>query len=133
MHPGIFKAYDVRGIYPDELNEEDVLLIAAAVGRRFKKGKVIIGHDARTSSPRLAKVAYGGLSIAKTKGDIIDAGLITTPMLYFLVNHLHAAGGVMVTASHNPKEYNGLKVVGPKASPVSGAALKKIVFENRRT
>lgn len=137
MNKSIFKAYDIRGRYPDELNEEDVLLITAALGRKWcgnkpknknQKLKVVVGHDARLSSSRLYKVAYGGLTISLFENQIIDAGLITTPMLYFLVNHFNAVGGIMITASHNPKEYNGIKVVGKNAVPISGQEIQRLVL-----
>lgn len=110
----IFKAYDVRGRYPSEFNEAAAAKIAKALKKHFRKNaKLVIGHDARLSSPALYKTILQNINGIK-------AGLITTPMLYFLVNKLKADGGIMITASHNPKEYNGLKVVGEKARPISG-------------
>lgn len=123
INSNIFKAYDVRGKYPSEINEEAVSEIASGLARNFKKGAVVVGHDTRLSSPSLYKSVLRSLKIKKIK--IIQVGMMTTPMLYFLVNRLKAAGGVMVTASHNPKEYNGLKVVGPKAAPISGKEVLK--------
>jgi len=85
---------------------------------------VVLGHDARLSSPEL----YGACieALEKEKGvQVIQAGLITTPMLYFLVNKHKAAGGITITASHNPKEYNGLKMVRASAIPVSGKDVLK--------
>lgn len=120
MTPSIFKAYDIRGRYPEEINEEAVAEIAKALAKYFQKGKIIVGHDARLSSPSLYKTLLKSLKISKVKFKIIPAGMITTPMLYFLVVKLKAAGGIMITASHNPKEYNGLKIVGPDAGMVSG-------------
>ena len=122
----IFKAYDIRGIYPKELNEDVVQSIAESLARFFVSKKrtssqpaaIILGHDVRLSSPRLYRSALAGL---RHKGiRVIQAGRITTPMLYFLVNDLKADGGVIITASHNPKNYNGLKIVGKKAVPISG-------------
>lgn len=122
----IFGAYDVRGRYPRELNEETVRLIAGALVRRFRKTKllksrkiVVLGRDGRLSSPSLYKVL---LQVFEKSKDfrLIDAGLTTTPMLYFLVGHLKATLGVMITASHNPKSYNGLKIVGRGARTISG-------------
>ena len=122
----IFKAYDVRGKYPSELNRETAFDIARALGGRLRSGaKLVIGYDARLSSPSLYDAVYRGLSNSGKKLKIIKAGIMTTPMLYFLVNKLKAQGGIMVTASHNPKEYNGLKVVREKARPMSG----KEIFE----
>src|SRR3989338_10740865 len=156
IEPKIFKAYDVRGKYPEELNEEAAFEIAAAVGKHFgPRAKIVVGRDGRLSSPSLYKAVIRGLANnelgirnevlgirGKKKNSIIHnskfiihkAGLITTPMLYFLVNKLKADGGIMVTASHNPKEYNGLKVVGKNARPMSGLEIYSILrkYENIR-
>ncbi len=127
-NPKIFKANDIRGKYPGELNEEVVLEICAALKKFFpKKAKLVIGYDARLSSPSLYKALIKGLDGGQAV--LVKAGFMTTPMLYFLVNELRASGGVMVTASHNPKEFNGLKVVKKGARPVSGEEIKKIVME----
>ncbi|MBI4992277.1 MAG: hypothetical protein HZB99_03595 [Candidatus Harrisonbacteria bacterium] len=141
MEKSIFKAYDVRGKYPSELNEEAAFKISKALGKYFGSGaKIVIGHDARLSSPTLYRAALKGFRV-QGLGDrknikknlnpqpstLYPAGLITTPMLYFLVNKLGADGGIMVTASHNPKEYNGLKVVGKNAKPISGREILKIM------
>ena len=132
MDPIIFKAYDIRGRYPKEINEEVVAKIAREVRGRLGGGKIVVGHDARLSSPALYKSVLQSLKIKKflpagrqVKFKIEAVGLATTPMLYFLVNKLKAAGGIMITASHNPKEFNGLKIVGKKAIPISGAEIKK--------
>ncbi len=125
LNQKIFKAYDVRGRYPDEINEKAVLKICASLGTYFKKGAVVVGHDARLSSPSLYRAALQGIKQTRKDGKFFEVGFVTTPMLYFLVNHLKAAGGIMVTASHNPKEFNGLKIMGPKADPISGTDLLK--------
>ena len=124
MESSIFKAYDIRGAYPDEINEKTVEIIASAVAKKFR-GKIVVGYDARLSSPALYKATMRGLTNKEVR--IVPAGLVTTPMLYFLVNKLRAAGGIMVTASHNPKNFNGLKVVGPKAAMISGTEILKWV------
>lgn len=136
MNPKIFKAYDVRGKYPKELNENVVFKIAQSLKKYFKtKDKLILGYDARLSSVSLYKSLIKGLKDKKSlsaqarKFRLIEGGMMTTPTLYFLVNDLKAAGGIMITASHNPKEYNGLKVVSKNAQPVSGEEMKKIVLE----
>jgi phosphomannomutase len=117
----IFKAYDIRGVYPTEINEGVVFEIAKKLARHWGvKSTIVIGHDARISSPSLYAALASGLSQNGAIVNVISAGAMTTPMLYFLINKLKAAGGVMVTASHNPKGYNGLKVVGKRAAPVSG-------------
>ncbi len=120
----IFKANDIRGIYPKEINEKAVFLIATGLSKHFKT-KVAIGYDARASSPSLYSELKRGLKQNK-KLKIIDAGLITTPTMYYLVNSLKLDGGVMVTASHAPKEFNGMKVVREEAQMLSGEELFKI-------
>lgn len=127
MKSSIFGAYDIRGKYPNEINEKVVGEIIPAIFKvlKVKKSgaKIVVGHDVRLSSPSLYKAVIRTLKSLQTKNyklQTITAGMITTPMLYFLVNKLKAAGGIMITASHNPKNYNGLKVVGHKATPISG-------------
>ncbi len=133
----IFKAYDVRGVYPAELNEATAERIAQTMREYFGEGaKIVIGHDARLSSPSLYRAVKRGLKVKSRKSlpagrqgmsNVVDAGLMTTPMLYFLVNDLKADGGIMVTASHNPKEYNGLKIVKKGARPVSGVQVQVLM------
>jgi phosphomannomutase len=125
MDKSIFKAYDIRGQYPQEINEKTVAEIAPVFIKFFKKGKIIVGRDVRLSSPKLYKTLIAKLQDYKIKA--ISIGLTTTPMFYFLVSKLKAAGGIMVTASHNPKEYNGLKVVGKKAKMISGYEISKSI------
>ncbi|MBI2640588.1 MAG: phosphomannomutase/phosphoglucomutase [Candidatus Sungbacteria bacterium] len=119
----VFHAYDVRGIYPSELNEETAQKIGWAAGEYFKKISekenpvILIGEDNRSSSPTLSKALISGLF--QTGAQIRYGGAVTTPMFYFLVNSLPSDGGVMVTASHNAPEYNGLKFVAQGAKPIS--------------
>src|SRR5262245_55743751 len=122
---GIFKAYDVRGIYPPELNEP----LARQIGQAFRAvldeadlahggHRVVVSRDMRPSSEPLSAALIDGLTAAGL--DVIDIGLATTPMNYFAIGHLRTAGGVQVTASHNPAAYNGLKFSKHEARPVSG-------------
>lgn len=121
---GIFKAYDVRGLYPDQINEA----IAEKVGRAFRavldperlaaNPTIVVGRDMRSHSQPLQAALIEGLLASGL--DVIDIGLATTPTNYFAVGHLGAAGGVQVTASHNPARYNGLKFSRHEARPVSG-------------
>ena len=121
---GIFKAYDVRGIYPTQINEE----IARKIGRAFqfvldaedraRGNTVVVSRDMRAHSEGLAQALIQGLT--ESGLDVLDIGLATTPMNYFAVGHTKAAGGVQVTASHNPAQYNGLKFSRHDARPVSG-------------
>lgn len=121
----IFKAYDIRGIYPDEINERVFYFIGRAylqlikVESKKKTPKIVIGQDARPSSPKLFQALAQG--IIEEGGGVIDIGQSTTPELYFAVNFLKSDGGLMVTASHNPAGYNGLKVTREKAIPISGS------------
>jgi phosphomannomutase len=121
---GIFKAYDVRGLYPDPLNEE----IALAIGKAFaqlleaspapRPREVVVSHDMRPHSLSLKAQLIEGLTWAGM--DVVDIGLATTPMNYWAVGELGTAGGVQVTASHNPAQYNGFKFSLDNARPVSG-------------
>lgn len=116
---GIFKAYDVRGLVPGELTPADARRIGGAAARFLGGGPVAVGRDARTHSPALCEELVAGLREAGA--EVVDLGLVATPMLYFAVDHLGLAGGVMVTASHNPAEYNGFKLCGRHAVPVGEA------------
>ena len=116
---GIFKAYDVRGLVPEELTPDAALRIGGAAARFFGGGAVAVGRDARTHSPALRDALVEGLR--RAGADVVDLGLVATPMLYFAVDSLALAGGVMVTASHNPAHYNGFKLCGPHAVPVGEA------------
>lgn len=120
---GIFKAYDVRGIYPDDLDETTARAIGLAlqylIDRDGEHGRsVVVSRDMRSHSEPLAEALIDGLLEAGF--DVVDIGLATTPMNYFAVGHLEAAGGVQVTASHNPAPYNGFKFSLYGARPVSG-------------
>lgn len=128
MDPGIFKAYDIRGVYGEQLNEEDAWKIGFAAARflpallhGFERGQanartVCVGRDMRTHSESLANALIDGITSAGI--DVIDVGMNDTPFIYFAVNHLGACGGIQVTASHNPAKYNGFKISGPGAKPV---------------
>ncbi len=113
-----FKAYDVRGRVPDELNEELARRIGRATADVLGPGPVVLGRDIRLSSPGLQAALADGLMAAGR--DVIDIGLGGTEEVYFQTFHLGAAGGIMVTASHNPMDYNGLKLVREGARPISG-------------
>lgn len=114
---GIFKAYDVRGVVPTELNEELAEKIGRAAVAVLKARTLAVGRDVRASGPAIsAAFVRGALSAG---ADVIDTGSITTPMNYFAVGSLGTDGGVMVTASHNPPKYNGFKFSAAGARPVS--------------
>jgi len=117
MQEKIFKAYDIRGIYPEEINELDVYKIAAAFCDFIKPSEVVVGSDVRLSSPALKRAAIKAVTDKGIK--VIDVGEISTDMLYFSVANYGYAGGFSLTASHNPKEYNGMKIVREEARPIS--------------
>jgi phosphomannomutase len=121
----LFKAYDIRGVVPDELDADQSRAIGRAIANHLAGGPIAVGRDARVHSPELATALIEGL---RDEGvDVIDLGLVATPMLYFAVERLGAHGGVMVTASHNPGEYNGFKICRAHAIPVGEASgLKEI-------
>jgi len=121
----IFKAYDIRGIVPDQLDEDAAYAIGRATAHHFEADEIAVGRDARTHSPELAESLIGG--ILDEGVDVVDLGLVSTPMLYYAVDHLDVGGGVMVTASHNPGEYNGFKLCREHAIPVGeDSGLKEI-------
>ncbi len=103
----IFREYDIRGIVGKDLNNEAVELIGKAFGT-YIKGSVVVGRDNRSSSKSLRDALVRGL--LSTGCDVLDIGLVISPMLYFSIVHYKKAGGVMITGSHDPKEYNGLKL-----------------------
>jgi phosphomannomutase len=118
LDPKVFKAYDVRGIYPTELDEEGAYAIGRAYVEQFEPKEIAVGHDARVSSPSMAQALIDGATAAGA--DVRAIGLVGTEMLYFAVGDLELDGGGQVTASHNPKEYNGVKLVRRGAMPVGG-------------
>ena len=118
LDPKVFKAYDVRGIYPSQLDEEGAYAIARAVVQQFEPKRFAVGRDMRLSSPDMAAAAVRGA--ADGGADVLDLGTIGTEMLYFAVGELGLDGGLTVTASHNPKEYTGMKIVRRGALPVGG-------------
>ena len=118
LDPKVFKAYDVRGIYPAELDEEGAYAIGRAYVEQFGQKRIAVGRDTRLSSPAMAAATIRGAVDAGA--DVYDVGLVGTEMLYFAVGDLHLDGGIAVTASHNPKEYTGMKIVRRGALPVGG-------------
>jgi phosphomannomutase len=116
----IFKAYDVRGIYPDEVNETGARAIGGAFIAYLKAKRVAVGRDMRLSSPPLAAAFIDG--VLSQGADVVDYGMIATDMLYYAVAADQLEGGVQITASHNPKQYNGMKLVRQQAFPLSGDA-----------
>jgi phosphomannomutase len=116
----IFKAYDIRGVVPSELDAAAAYRIGRATARFLRARRLAIGRDARTHSPELGEALVRG---AREEGaSVLDIGLAATPMLYFAVDALAADGGIMLTASHNPPQYNGMKICGPSAVPIGEAS-----------
>ena len=133
INPSIFKAYDVRGLYPSEVNEEGARLIGRGFVAYLNAKRIAVTRDMRLSSPTVAAAFIEG---ARLQGaDVVDYGMAGTDMMYFAVARDGHDGGAQITASHNPKEYNGLKLVRREAFPLSGDAgigdIRDMVNDNR--
>ena len=113
-----FKAYDIRGRLPDQLNEDVAYRIGRAFSQFLKPKTVVVGQDVRPSSPALTAALMKGLT--EGGADVLDVGLCGTEEVYFATSHAKADGGIMVTASHNPADYNGMKLVREESRPISG-------------
>ena len=130
----IFRAYDIRGIVGVTLTKELVYDIGKALGTEASAMNcrtVVVGRDGRLSSPSLSEALV--LGIASTGCDVLDIGMVPTPVLYFVVQHTDGRTGIMITGSHNPAEYNGLKIV-LKGDALSGEgiqALKRLFMRKR--
>jgi phosphomannomutase len=120
VNPNVFKAYDVRGIYPTELNADLFHLLGRSYVAYMGPGRFAVSRDMRTSSPELAAAFIEGVRLQG--GDVIDYGLIGTDQMYYAVAADDLDGGAQITASHNPGEYNGCKLVKRQAFPLSGDA-----------
>jgi phosphomannomutase len=118
LDPSVFKAYDVRGLYPSQLDEDGAYRVARAYAEHFEPRAVAVGRDMRLSSPSVLAAVTDG--IADAGADAVELGLVGTEMLYHAVAELDLDGGICVTASHNPKEYTGMKIVRRGALPVGG-------------
>lgn len=130
----IFREYDIRGIAEDDLTDENVILIGKGIGSflcRQGAQSLVIGRDVRLSSPRIRNALLEGL--LSTGVDVIDVGVTLTPVQYFAIIHTDADGGVMITGSHNPIEYNGLKISKKGVVPVYGEQIQQIreIIENQ--
>jgi phosphomannomutase len=120
IHPSIFKAYDVRGLYPAEVNEEAARQIGRGFVAYLDAKRIAVSRDMRVSSPSVAAAFIEG---AREQGaDVVDYGMLATDMMYFAVARDGHDGGAQITASHNPKQYNGIKLVRREAFPLSGEA-----------
>ena len=120
FHPSVFKAYDVRGLYPSEIDEDAARQIGRGFVAYLDATRIAVSRDMRVSSPSVAAAFIDG---ARSQGaDVVDYGLAATDMLYFAVARDGHDGGAQITASHNPKQYNGIKMVRREAFPLSGEA-----------
>ncbi|MFB6075868.1 MAG: phosphomannomutase/phosphoglucomutase [Candidatus Aenigmatarchaeota archaeon] len=132
----IFRFYDIRGRYPEELDEKTAFNVGSAFAKFLEGDKVVVGRDARKSSDKLKNSLISGLS--NEGKEVLDIGLSTTPMFYFAANSLDVNGGVMITASHLVGSYNGFKFVGEDGFPVSSDSglnyieemIKKVEYES---
>ena len=122
----IFKAYDIRGIYKKELTLESIDLIARSLSDLYQKDNdiIVVGRDGRLSSEAISNTLIRGLLESGKK--VIDIGQVPTPLLYFAVNYFKINSGIIVTGSHNPKNYNGFKIV-INDSPVSGIEIHNLI------
>jgi phosphomannomutase len=120
INPGIFKAYDVRGLYPSEVNEDAARQIGRGFVAYLKAGRIAVSRDMRLSSPTVAAAFIEGAREAGA--DVVDYGMLATDMMYYAVARDGHDGGAQITASHNPKQYNGIKLVRREAFPLSGEA-----------
>jgi phosphomannomutase len=118
INPSIFKAYDVRGLYPSEVNEDAARQIGRGFVAYLKAKRIAVSRDMRLSSPDVAAAFIAG---AREQGaDVVDYGMLATDMMYYAVARDGHDGGAQITASHNPKQYNGVKLVRREAFPLSG-------------
>jgi phosphomannomutase len=118
MKISCFKAYDIRGRMPDQLNDDIAYRIGRAFAQFLKPETVVVGQDVRPSSPALTAALIKGL--IEGGADVLDIGLCGTEEVYFATSYAKADGGIMVTASHNPADYNGMKLVREESRPISG-------------
>ncbi|HET8742867.1 MAG TPA: phosphomannomutase/phosphoglucomutase, partial [Gaiella sp.] len=125
LDPKVFKAYDVRGVYPAELDEDGAYRVGRAYVEEFEPRTIAVGRDMRLSAPAMAAAVIEGAADGGT--DVLDIGMVGTEMLYHAVGDLDLDGGVCVTASHNPGQYTGMKIVRRGALPVGGdSGLEKV-------
>ena len=128
----IFREYDIRGIYPSEINEKVINLIAKAISIKCENedvSKICIGRDGRNSGESLLRSLEKSLS--KFGINVENIGLVTTPLLYFAAKKNKYKSGVMITGSHNPKNYNGIKLV-INDKPISGSELYELIYQKKK-
>ena len=126
MNPHIFREYDIRGKVPDDLNQETVYQLGLVFGTYYHSNRaksIALGRDCRLSSPDLRDSLWAGLIDSGVH--VLDVGMVPTPLLYFSLHHLEVDGGIQITGSHNPPEYNGFKV-GIGKTTIYGEEIQKI-------
>ena len=140
MNRDIFRAYDIRGIFGVDFAPNDFYRIARAFAAHFRPKTVAVGYDVRESSPQLWQKVVEGL--VDSGVDVLNLGRISTDMLYFAVAHYQTDGGIIISASHNPAAYNGMKLVGRHATPISSdtglydirdAIQSNVLFKKQKT
>lgn len=133
INPHIFRDYDIRGIYPIEINEKVYYILGRAIAAYFHSSPIAVGYDTRLSSKKLFKALTHGIRDQGT--DVIDLGLISTEMHYFASGYYQFPANIIISASHNPPEYNGLKIVKKNAVPIHGLSgipeIKTLVFKQK--
>ena len=125
----IFREYDIRGIVPDQINEYSIKAIASAIANKCHSDQVnvlALGRDGRLSGHEILKSLSNELQFLGI--NIVNVGIVTSPLLYFAAKKLHSKSGVMITGSHNPKNYNGFKIV-INDSPVSGIEMLDLISD----
>ncbi|MCF7835564.1 MAG: hypothetical protein K9M15_00345 [Candidatus Marinimicrobia bacterium] len=127
----IFRAYDVRGIYGEDIDEDVFYLLGMIFASYISGDKIAVGRDIRPSSLSLSSAFVKGLTDSGV--EVLNVGEVTTPILYFATNHLGCDGGAMITASHNPQNYNGIKFVKKNAEPIGGLEIGDFVKSYNQT
>ena len=133
IESSIFREYDIRGTYPEQINESSIKSIAFAIAKRCKKDNIstlVVGRDGRMSGPALLEAFCEGLIESGINVDNI--GLVTSPLLYFAAKKSASKSGIMITGSHNPKNYNGIKMV-INDSPISGTEIYTLINHEKNT
>ena len=133
IESSIFREYDIRGTYPEQINESSIKSIAFAIAKRCKKDNIstlVVGRDGRISGPTLLEAFCEGLIESGINVDNI--GLVTSPLLYFATKKSASKSGIMITGSHNPKNYNGIKMV-INDSPISGTEIYTLISHEKNT
>ncbi|MBU0707411.1 phosphomannomutase/phosphoglucomutase [Patescibacteria group bacterium] len=129
INPTIFRSYDIRGVYPEEIDENNAELIGQAFACYIKAKRIVVGRDMRQSSPAIHKAFCNGLLGQGV--DVVDLGLVPSEVVYFAVGKYKYDGGAMITASHNPKEYNGIRMVNNQVGMIPGRELYKYIVNQR--